>query len=101
MTLYLIAHKVRGAPAFDVAEKVQIGEEEGFIIPTSGHRAYPFWYLPFENLTLKRPYLNEMSIAEMTRTLPMPLELQDHYAVVETRKPVTTKVTQIDLEDLL
>jgi hypothetical protein len=38
---HLILHKVRGEPAFDVAEKIQIGDEEGWIIPTSGHRAYP------------------------------------------------------------
>ena len=40
--LYLILHKVRGEPAFDIAEKITIGKEEGWIIPTSGHRAYPF-----------------------------------------------------------
>lgn len=39
---YLIAHIVRGEPAFDIAIKLQIGDEEGWIIPTSGHRAYPF-----------------------------------------------------------
>jgi hypothetical protein len=39
--LYLILHKVRGEPAFDIASKLQIGDEEGWIIPTSGHRAYP------------------------------------------------------------
>jgi len=39
--LYLILHKVRGEPAFDVAQKIVIGGEEGWIIPTSGHRAYP------------------------------------------------------------
>ena len=41
--LYLILHKVRGEPAFDIAQKMMIGEEEGWIIPTSGHRAYPIW----------------------------------------------------------
>jgi hypothetical protein len=44
MTQYLILHKVRGEPAFDIAEKLQIGDEEGWIIPTSGHRAYPAWF---------------------------------------------------------
>ena len=39
--LYLILHKVRGEPAFDIAEKTMIAKEEGWIIPTSGHRAYP------------------------------------------------------------
>ena len=33
---HLILHKVRGEPAFDVAESLQIGDEEGWIIPTSG-----------------------------------------------------------------
>ena len=40
--LYLIAHRVRGEPAFDIAQRSQIGDEEGWIIPTSGHRAYPY-----------------------------------------------------------
>jgi hypothetical protein len=43
---YLILHKVRGEPAFDIADKLQIGDEEGWIIPTSGHRAYPLWAIP-------------------------------------------------------
>lgn len=47
---YLILHKVRGEPAFDVAERLQIGDEEGWIIPTSGHRAYPYRQWPLEDL---------------------------------------------------
>lgn len=39
--LFLILHKVRGAPAFDIAHQLEIGDEIGWIIPTSGHRAYP------------------------------------------------------------
>lgn len=45
--LYLIAHKVRGQPAFDIAERMSEldeGDELGWIIPTSGHRAHPYWY---------------------------------------------------------
>jgi len=46
-TLYLVAHKVSGTPAFDVAIQMPMnvdGEEEiWWIIPTSGHRAYPYW----------------------------------------------------------
>jgi hypothetical protein len=43
--LYLIVHKVRGQPAFDVAQRFALsGEEEMWMIPTSGHRAYPFAY---------------------------------------------------------
>jgi hypothetical protein len=74
--LYLIAHKVRGEPAFDVAERINIGDEEGWIIPTSGHRAYPYWHL-------------ELDVAvdwELVRILhepvpPMPADLEDHYTV--------------------
>jgi hypothetical protein len=43
MMTHLILHKVRGQPAFDIAEEIDIGDEKGWIIPTSGHRAYPFW----------------------------------------------------------
>lgn len=40
---FLILHKVRGEPAFDIA--IRIGQDSDgplWIIPTSGHRAYPF-----------------------------------------------------------
>lgn len=36
---YLILHKVRGEAAFDIA--IRDLDETGWIIPTSGHRAYP------------------------------------------------------------
>lgn len=41
---HLILHKVRGEPAFDIAEQMEDG---AWIIPTSGHRAYPLrnWLL--------------------------------------------------------
>lgn len=51
MSLYLIAHKVRGNPAFDIAERMDMGDDEvWWIITTSGHRAYPYWELSFESL---------------------------------------------------
>lgn len=50
---YLILHKVRGEPAFDVADKLQIGDEEGWIIPTSGHRAYPWQSWPMHDTILQ------------------------------------------------
>ena len=43
--LYLIKHRVRGEVAFDVALRVLLsGGEERWLIPTSGHRAYPLAY---------------------------------------------------------
>lgn len=73
--LYLILHKVRGQPAFDIAEKLicikcqsyesvtghwweaSVPQDEcehcngvGYTwqIPTSGHTAYPYWQTPIE-----------------------------------------------------
>lgn len=39
---FLILHKVRGEPSLDIAEKAQIGDEEGWVLCTCGHRAYPY-----------------------------------------------------------
>lgn len=68
--LYLIVHKVRGEPAFDIAERMVCPEcggncDEGeckecddfgywWIIPTSGHRAYPYGWdsLMVEDVTI-------------------------------------------------
>lgn len=80
MSQYIIAHKVRGQPALDIAERIRIGDEEGWIIPTSGHRAYPYWWEPVGHI----------------RWLPdMPEDLPDHYRAV-----VSTPVSDFTLEDL-
>src|SRR6202166_388044 len=68
--LYLIAHRVRGEPAFDIAQRSQIGDEEGWIIPTSGHRAYPYDFIA----------LSMVSAIWITELGPMPPDLPDHYA---------------------
>lgn len=42
---YLILHKVRNEPAFDIAILLSLSDEDGeemWVIPTSGHRAYPY-----------------------------------------------------------
>ncbi len=83
--LHLIAHKVRGEPAFDVATRIECAEChsatmdyicrecDGFgywwIVPTSGHRAYPYWH---EALSILTDGLHN-SIPEMPEGLP------DHY----------------------
>ena len=48
---YLIVHVVRSEPAFDIAIRCDdMGTESDpapwWIIPTSGHRAYPYWTSP-------------------------------------------------------
>jgi hypothetical protein len=53
-TMWLILHKVDGKPAFDVACKLEITEQNGdemWIIPTSGHRAYPYHTWKLEDLS--------------------------------------------------
>ena len=72
--LYLIAHKVRGEPAFDIAVKMG----DWWIIPTSGHRAYPFWW----GYDLERAI--DMGVLDT-----MPADLQDHYAAAVKVSNVT------------
>jgi len=72
---YLIAHLVRGSPAFDIAEQLQIGDELGWIIPTSGHRAYPYW-------TEKLYSVNMGGDSDLEEVLQeFPADLPDHYSL--------------------
>lgn len=88
--LFLIAHKVRGELAFDVASQIADGTltDPGpwWIIPTSGHRAYPFWSTPL--LALNVPLL------------AVPGDLRDHYAArddLARRASSSPKATLSDL----
>lgn len=74
--MHIILHKVRGEPAFDIAIQMKIGDEEGWIIPTSGHRAYPY---------SKWPLGNFLAIAQDDLVPIIPPEWPDHYQV--TREP--------------
>jgi len=100
--LFLIAHKVRSEPAFDIASRMAcpecIGEGcgegcaecDGFgywwIIPTSGHRAYPWWH---GELT------RGFSVEDILVELPMPLALTDHYPPKAT--PATPRIDILSL----
>lgn len=89
MDLYLIAHKVRGEPAFDIAERMVCPEcqghecgciecdHEGFwwIVSTSGHRAYPFYSTEMSNFLSG----NVLTIPEMPEGLP------DHYPTKQSK----------------
>jgi len=90
--LFLIAHKVRGEPAFDIAERMVCPECQGggeciecdfdgywWIVSTSGHRAYPFWY---EHLHLLKDW--DLSYKH---GLPfdMPNGLPDHYPTKQSK----------------
>lgn len=48
--LYLILHKVRGEATFDVAHRLMIGDEEGWVLTTCGYRAHPWWSVPLVDI---------------------------------------------------
>lgn len=88
---YLILHKVRGEPAFDIAIKLCGGDrpcqpncgqwdgeacaaEDDWIIPTSGHKAHPIWFseIAYDGIHL---------ISIIDTIMPkMPPDWPDHYA---------------------
>jgi hypothetical protein len=89
--LFLIAHKVRGEPAFDIATRIPCPEcaidpevEWGcaecdmfgywWIVPTSGHRAFPYW-----SEQLHRAVDWAMCSVNNNAVPPMPDGLPDHY----------------------
>jgi len=86
---YLILHEVDGQPAFDIASKLET-EEEIWIIPTSGHRAYPYrtWNLDDLMDTWHHNYPSMMNIE-------IPAEWPEHY-----RNERHTKL-EPDLSDVL
>lgn len=115
-TLYLIAHKVRGEAAFDVAhrikcpicEPIQQGVDEAerglihcsecddgywWIIGTSGHRAYPFWHTRLEGV-LQGELHASLTDGWLAYTIAnMPNDLPDHYQT--TAAPGTGKVKDL------
>lgn len=83
LPLYLIAHKVRGEPAFDIATREEVEGEEHWIIPTSGHRAYPYWWIEFDELRFETQGTADTYISQpVNRVVPeIPLDLRDHYTI--------------------
>ncbi len=87
---FLILHKVRGRPAFDIAIRVTIGEEEAWIIPTSGHRAYPYQAWSIDDLCIEGMYDNggnhyiNNELHDNREGWP---SLADHYQVNDRKAP--------------
>lgn len=92
---FLIAHKVRGEPAFDIAHRVSCPEcedHEGtnqgcnecdqlgywWLVSTSGHRAYPYWHYALLDL-FSHPAHGSLNCREMIGTDECPPDLPDHY----------------------
>lgn len=90
--LYLIAHKVRGEPAFDVAIQMEMADGLWWIIPTSGHRAYPYWHEPLES--------GDQTTLDYVRA-EMPEGHPDHYPAAQRAAPSRPSVNSIPrLEDI-
>ena len=96
--LYLILHKVRGEPAFDIATQIEEGTASDpgpwWIIPTSGHRAYPYRYWHWSDLYSG----SEMDLSKLQyvfNNVDPPEGLPDHYSVNAPRDPapLTARVT--------
>jgi|SRR5215469_252318 len=101
--IYLILHKVRGEPTLDVAEPLKIGEENAWIIPTSGHRAFPLYSWPIEVLQDVRT--GDVPYAYLDGKLPD--DMPDHYPATDRLKAKpkltvvqTQRITKIDLDDI-
>jgi hypothetical protein len=79
--LFLIAHKVRGQLAFDIAQRWLLSNGRAlWLIPTSGDRAYPLrWMRLDESLALT---LSAEELAGVT----------DHYAYLEERKSLVARL---------
>lgn len=92
---YLILHKVRGEPQFDVAEQMSVDGNIWWIIPTSGHRAHPMFTWKLTSLVereVERCYVHCASI-------PSWLDLPDHYHAA--RKPeLAARPTHFTADDL-
>lgn len=81
-SVYLILHRVRGEPAFDVAQRTMYGTEEGWCIPTSGHRAIPYLYWNLDDLR-DTSDINRAghSIRPVDSEALVPPDWPDHYSV--------------------
>lgn len=103
MTLFLIAHKVRGLPAFDIAERCNsmgtlTDPGPWWIIPTSGHRAWPYWWRELNELLVPEFEYRQVVMEFFSK---MPESLPDHYPRTASTKPKPKPIDHINLEDLL
>ena len=53
--LYLILHKVRGEPTFDIAIREWYGDEEGWMLKTTEQRCWPYWWEPLTTPDIVKP----------------------------------------------
>lgn len=118
--LYLVLHRVRGEPAFDVAVRActrtnepcqpncgrwdsaagSCKAREEWIIPTSGHRARPWWFIRLDELECVYEGGTFWAMQDALAK-PMPPDHPDHYAVTRPEPVVrTAAVSATSLADL-
>ena len=103
---FLIAHIVRGSPAFDIAirycsaspcqpdcglwngEACKAQVEEWWIVPTSGHRAYPYWS---HKLIVQQLSTSEIWVVldSPSNVPPPPEDWPDHYQSAIDSSPLS------------
>ena len=86
---WLILHKVRGNPSFDIAVPVSTSEEEVWVVASSGHRAYPYWKIELKDFV-------DLFLADLPSE--MPEDLPDHF---EARPSKDEKLPSVDVLKLL
>jgi hypothetical protein len=87
---YLILHKVRGEPAFDIADQIEGSGTDSdpgpwWIIPTSGHRAYPYQYWPMQMM-----WHHTTNGVYVPTLVDPPADWPDHYEIDKGSKPTST-----------
>jgi hypothetical protein len=96
---FLILHKVRGEPAFDIAEMLEMDDDVWWIIPTSGHRAYVAHGWRLDSLTqpnvLGNLNLEYIANPQLVLNDEQWASLPDHYAASEKRSMLTTAASDI------
>lgn len=97
---FLILHKVRGEPAFDIAHRLSIGGEPAWLVTTSGHRAYPVRHWLLADLAdisdinstgyHQRPIIFDHVV--------FPPNWPDHYATDKATLPLAVRSVIADLQ---
>ena len=95
--LYLILHKVRGEPAFDIAIRCDdMGTESDpgpwWIISTSGWRAYPFDQISLHNV----------SAEWIVECPPIPADWPDHFTTIHAPRspPALDLLAKLGLKEV-
>src|SRR5579859_1317841 len=108
--LYLIAHKVRGEPAFDIACQMICPECDNdpgcsecyglgywWIIPTSGHRAYPYFWIEMTRFLYCTPR-SPRPVQFDTEGYPVPTDWPDHYPHSAHNPPKVSLIDRLGLK---